>query len=341
MSIDMVEKNALQHKADTFDFWFDPIIFQVPEYLTQEIYWHGHIPFAFWLIAKLQPRTFVELGAYRGDSYFAFCQAVKMVGLKTKCFAVDNWAGDVHYGQYDEDIFQKVWLYHESKYAHFSRLIRSNFDDALDSFADASIDLLHIDGTHTYDAARHDFETWLPKMSDRGVILFHDIATVKEQYGVWKLWSELKVKYPHITFTHSSGLGVLIVGEDAPFSIVQLAELKEERNLGFVSALERLGEVITLNSHINNQRKWFEHEMEKYEILRKEDHIKFDELIHALGDKDNEINKLNANISDITIKMEAYHQENDRLNRELQNIYHSKSWRMLRFFKKLYKKVRG
>jgi hypothetical protein len=45
-------------------------------------------------------------------------------------------------------------------------LIRSTFDDALGYFADGSLDLLHIDGRHLNNDVAHDFETWLPKLTD-------------------------------------------------------------------------------------------------------------------------------------------------------------------------------
>ncbi len=36
--------------------------------------WSMHLPFAWDLIRELQPQIFVELGVYRGESYFGFCQ---------------------------------------------------------------------------------------------------------------------------------------------------------------------------------------------------------------------------------------------------------------------------
>ncbi len=42
--------------------------------------------------------------------------------------------------------------------------MRMLFEDATHHFSDESVDLLHIDGLHTYDAVQEDFTTWLPKV---------------------------------------------------------------------------------------------------------------------------------------------------------------------------------
>jgi len=184
--------------------------------------WVGHVPFAFWIIEQLRPRIFVELGTHYGQSYFGFCQSVLANGLSTKCYAVDTWQGDEHAGLYDEEVFAYVEARNRRLYHVFSKLLRMRFDDALSCFNDGTVDLLHIDGLHTYEAVRHDFETWLPKLSSRGVVLFHDVNVRERGFGVWRLWEELTTRYPHIEFEHSHGLGVLFVGDIQPPSITEL-----------------------------------------------------------------------------------------------------------------------
>ena len=187
--------------------------------------WLGHIPFAFWVVSATEPRVIVELGCHYGNSYFAFAQSVRACGLATSMFAIDTWAGDEHSGLYGSEVFDAVNAYNEKTYPTFSQLVRSTFDDASDHFEDGSIDLLHIDGHHTYEAARHDFESWLPRMSERGIVLLHDIAVRERGFGVHRLWNELTDRYESFRFDHSHGIGVLAVGSEVPDGIRPLLAL--------------------------------------------------------------------------------------------------------------------
>lgn len=187
--------------------------------------WAGHIPFASWLIRQLRPRVFVELGTHTGNSYCAFCQAIdETPGAPTKAYAVDTWQGDPHAGLYDDSIYQQLRAYHDPLYGGFSTLLRKTFDEALVDFAPGSVDLLHIDGLHTYEAVRHDFETWLPKLSHRAVVLFHDTCVRRDDFGVHRLWDEVCQRFPGFNFTHSNGLGVLLVGQDRSPALVELVD---------------------------------------------------------------------------------------------------------------------
>ena len=185
----------------------------------------GHLPFSFWLIEEARPDVLVELGTHNGTSFLAFCQAIKARGTRTKAFAVDTWEGDEHAGHYGDEVHDRLQRVVQAKYAGFAQLMRMLFDDAMPYFSDGSVDLLHIDGLHTYEAVKHDFETWLPKMSRRGVIIFHDTMVRERGFGVWQLWEELRGRYPSFEFKHTHGLGVLLVGDQPPASLAALCAL--------------------------------------------------------------------------------------------------------------------
>lgn len=181
-----------------------------PDFFEEHSAWRGHLPFADWLIRELSPKLFVELGTHFGHSYFSFCQSIAINQTTTQCYAVDTWQGDEHAGSYEDAVFLGVQAYNQDRFKGFSQLMRMTFDDAAAYFSDASIDLLHIDGLHTYEAVRHDFETWLPKLAPGAVVLFHDTCVRERGFGVWRLWEELQALYPNnLEFSHSHGLGVL------------------------------------------------------------------------------------------------------------------------------------
>jgi glycosyltransferase involved in cell wall biosynthesis len=218
-------------------------LFRQPSRVGVASAWYGHVPFGYWLAAQARPRTIVELGTHNGVSYSAFCDAVLDQHLPTRCFAVDTWQGDPQTGLYGEEVFADLHRFHNQRFAAFSTLLRMTFDEALTQMSDASVDLLHIDGEHSYPAVRHDFETWLPKLSDRGIVLFHDINVREQEYGVWALWDEIRKRYPNFEFLHASGLGLLAIGEHAPPCVAALCAETDDSAIATVrERFARLGE---------------------------------------------------------------------------------------------------
>lgn len=198
--------------GDTEAGYARPITLLPPRRIVQPLAWIGHIPFAFWLVDVLRPRRFVELGTHSGNSFCAFLQAAAETGSAGDYFAVDHWRGDAHAGHYDDAVFDDLKRHVDANYGHRATLMRMTFDEALPHFDDRTIDLLHIDGLHTYEAVRHDFQAWLPKMSERGIVLLHDTAVRERDFGVHRLLAELGDRYPTFAFLHSHGLGIVRAG---------------------------------------------------------------------------------------------------------------------------------
>ena len=309
----------------------DPASFIEPYHLSAPAPWAGHIPFASWLVAQQRPHCFVELGAYSGISYLAFCQAIVQQGLATRAYAIDTWEGDAHAGQYGEHIYQVLRKAHDSHYQSFSSLLRMRFDEALPQFADGSIDLLHIDGLHTFDAVRHDFETWLPKLSERAVVLFHDTVVRQGDFGVFRLWAELSERYPAIEFGHSNGLGVLLVGPEQPQALLQLcknadAAAQAQRFFGLLGArLERRVDLLALQTDYRDalerarteqqagaqRHQWIEHQ---------------DQTILALQHQHQQA--LNQSRLEASKQLAVQQLALRQVEHQLEQVYRSRSWRV-------------
>ncbi|MEC4596523.1 glycosyltransferase [Burkholderia vietnamiensis] len=227
-----------------------PASFLTPRHIVESA-WLEHGPFAFWLIDVLKPRTVVELGTHTGFSFLAFCQAVQQLGLPTTCDAVDTWRGDEHAGFYAASVFDTLSAVQTREFGDFSRLIRARFDEAVASFGDGTIDLLHVDGRHRYEDVAEDYSTWASKLSERAVVLFHDTNVRERDFGVWRFWEEARTRFPSFEFLHGHGLGLLCPGTTVPEGLRPLIEATAEDRAAIRRMYARLGAAVSLRYQLD------------------------------------------------------------------------------------------
>lgn len=211
---------------------YHPIFDYIDRLNDYDLPWTGHTFFAYDLVRNMNPDKIVELGTFKGTSFYSMSQAAKDGDFATKLFAVDTWEGDENTGYYGDDIYELVKTIMRKEYRDVkARLLRMTFDKATKEFGNEEIDILHIDGLHTYDAVKHDYDSWKNKVKKDGVIMFHDISVA--DYGVWKVWEDAKKENPDalaIEFKHSAGLGVLVKNKEIQLGIKSFGDLNDFTN---------------------------------------------------------------------------------------------------------------
>lgn len=247
-----------------FSSWYDEIIEDYPAHLGGSDSWAGHIPFAFYLTASLAPATLVELGVFAGNSLFAFAQAAKKKQINVALTGIDTWASDPHSGGYDgAEIYRQV-CEQQANYPQSVQLKRTSFELARPEFAEKSIQMLHIDGYHHYDAVSHDYHTWREAVTDHGVILFHDTSVRRDDFGVWRFWEEMQEHHgaaKTMEFPHSNGLGILFLGPDTayPEKIQSLRSAYADDPKAIQAYFRAQGDrVVEHFAHRQSERRWRE-----------------------------------------------------------------------------------
>jgi hypothetical protein len=190
--------------------------------------WLGHLKFAMWLVNKYKPKIIVELGVDYGHSSFAFSS--EGIG---NVYGIDSFEGDIHAGQRNTlDVLvdtQKHLLNNKLLVKDNFYPIKGFFDNVYESF-EYDIDILHIDGLHTYDAVSNDFNKWITKTHENSIILMHDVVAFKDTVG--KFFDELQ--YPKTFFSHSAGLGIVSKNQSIINNIINVWSNNKPKKYCFI-----------------------------------------------------------------------------------------------------------
>jgi hypothetical protein len=292
-----------------------------PSYAAPSSWWQ-HVPIAHWLVATLQPVTVVELGTHYGVSFFAFCEAAERQSPKSFIYAVDTWSGDDQAGKYGEEVFNRVSNHQQMFHNHRSRLLRSTFDEAADHFGNSTIDLLHIDGLHTYEAVSHDLENWMPKLKPGSTILFHDTNVREGEFGVWLLWKELQDRpdMQCIELRNGHGLGIATLGTTAPAWHQDFVTIAPD--------LINQGILLDDIAQLRSECVWGESDFRPYQIQLNEakDHLNkvYSELSQAQSELSQAQSELSQAQSGLSHTQALLRQSENKVN----DLFSSSSWRL-------------
>jgi predicted O-methyltransferase YrrM len=152
------------------------------------------------LIEKLltnRPKTVLEIGTARGGTLFLFCRSAapgaQIVSL------------DLPYGRNGGGFpGWKVPIYRQfAEPGQTLTLIRADShktqsrEQVERAVAGSKFDLIMIDADHSYEGAKRDFELYSPLVSERGIVVLHDILPNRfdPEINVHLLWQEISANY--------------------------------------------------------------------------------------------------------------------------------------------------
>jgi predicted O-methyltransferase YrrM len=111
----------------------------------------------------------VEIGSYLGASTCFLAAGASELGGKVYC--VDTWQNE-GMTEGSRDTFS-IFYRNTTKYRNFIKPLRGKSIQIAESFSE-KIDLLFIDGDHSYEGTKSDVESWLPHLKSGGLVIMHD-----------------------------------------------------------------------------------------------------------------------------------------------------------------------
>ena len=173
------------------------------------------------ILKEMSPKRVLEIGTAKGGTLFLLS---RVAAPDPKIISVDIPEGPFG-GGYPE---WRMPLYksfaRDCQKIHLIRADSHSYDTVQrveKILAGSKIDFILIDGDHTYEGVKEDFETYSQFVKKNGIVAFHDIVEnpFDEVWQDHRFWKEIKQDFRHREiiserniFDRISGIGVLYLG---------------------------------------------------------------------------------------------------------------------------------
>lgn len=172
----------------------------------------GSIHYA--LITNLKPERVLAIGSRHGYVPSILALALKANGVGTIDFVDANYS-DTQHGE--QVAYGGVENWHGDAAEKFScfglrDVINVHIQRSSEFFSqcDSKYGYIYLDGNHSYEGCRYDFEQSVSIAAPGALIVLHDVAVVQPGFGVNSLFSELDEKlYSKILIPAWPGLGII------------------------------------------------------------------------------------------------------------------------------------
>ena len=168
------------------------------------------------ILKDLNPKIILEIGTAGGGTLYLF---TKILDPEATIISVDLPGGSFG-GGYSK---WKIPLYQSfTKKGQKIKLLRADshnpktFKLVKTFLADKKVDFLFIDGDHTYEGVKRDFNMYSSLVKEGGIVAFHDIMETAPGSGckVNKFWNEIKNDYKYLEIIEDikqkwAGIGVI------------------------------------------------------------------------------------------------------------------------------------
>ncbi len=166
-------------------------------------------------IGRRRPAVVVEIGTAQGGTLFLWCRQ----SAPSATIVSIDLPGGMHGGGYP---YWKSWIYRRFPLAGQTLHLLRGDSHAAEMRAllqtvlpgDGKIDFLFIDGDHTYDGVKADYEIYGPLVRPGGLIAFHDICRHPAALNchVDRYWNEVKISRRSREIIHDPNQGRCGIG---------------------------------------------------------------------------------------------------------------------------------